>query len=106
MKKNGRGHYSRVCPLGIDLDGKMSRAHGPATPVRNLPEGHGKRAVWRGGSQEAKDGTPAEVSSDAAKTKAMRDLEWSQTLFNEITPIRGANSLRSNSCSGSTSLSN
>src|ERR1700747_2334115 len=29
MKKNGRGHYSRVRPLGIDLHGKMSRAHGP-----------------------------------------------------------------------------
>jgi hypothetical protein len=98
---------SRACPLGIDLDGKMSRAHAPATPLRNVPrEGNEKTAVWSGGSQGAKYGTPTEVSTQIAKTKAMGDLEWSQTLFNEITPIHHADPLWSSSCSGSSSLSN
>ena len=75
-------------PWEIDLDGKMSRVRAPATPLRNVPRGgNGKTAVWSGGSQGAKDGTPAEVSTQVAKTKAMRVLEWSQTLFNEITLV-------------------
>jgi len=34
---NGRDYYGCVCPLGIDSDGKTSRADCPATPLRIVP---------------------------------------------------------------------
>jgi hypothetical protein len=54
---NGRDYYGCVCPLGIDSDGKTSRADCPVTPLRIVPGWPNRDTVLRsGGSRGGKNG--------------------------------------------------